>query len=458
MRIHLVDDDENIRRGLAHFLRSIDHDIIETGDGVAAWALLQTERPDLLITDVKMPGMDGLTLLDKISTQEDWDFPVMVMTAFATVEDAVEAMSRGAADYLTKPVNLKALRLKIKRIVDGRALVRENKRLRIKLAQWENEKMIGTGPAMTSLRRFIERIATDDEASVVIHGESGTGKELAARAIHDKSPRFKGPFIPVNCAALPENLLESELFGYKKGAFSGANADKPGYFNAADGGTLFLDEIGEMPALMQTKLLRVLQEKQVQRLGDTRPQKVDVRVVAASNRGLRDMMRDGEFREDLFYRLAVIELQIPALRDRIEDLPLLIDSFMESIGCDLRISKDVMLHLMNYDWPGNVRELENLIRMLKVTVISDEVVINDLPSHFLNEQEKIVVQDRMWPFEEPYHRALSQITEQFERSYLSYHLNANNGNVTQASNAIGLSRVGFHRKMKILGLVSGKCT
>jgi len=451
MHILLVDDDETIRRGLAHFLKIAMHEVSEAHDGEAAWALLSRVMPDLVLTDVKMPRMSGLDLLDAIR-RECLPLSVMVMTAFATVEDAVEAMQRGAVDYLTKPVNLKALSLKISRIERDRVLVEENRRLKTLLAQWEDEELVGDSGLMVSLRRMLGRVAVDDSVPVVIQGESGTGKELAARMLHRQSPRHQGPFVPVNCAALPETLIESELFGYKKGAFTGALKDRAGYFESADGGTLFLDELGELPLTMQAKLLRVLQEKQVQRLGDPQPVGVDVRVVAASNRPLREMMAAGTFREDLYYRLAVMEVQMPPLRDRLEDLPLLVRRLNAQGMAQLHFTPEAMQALMQYAWPGNVRELANLLKRLGVTVVSRAVTPADLPDYFGASHPGQSTGEGQWPLSPPYHDAVQSVSHQFDRIYLAHHLMLHSGNISKTATSIGLSRAALHRKMKMYGM------
>ncbi len=375
--ILLVEDDASLRRVTEFQLVEAGYQVATAEDAEAALAFLRQERPDLVLTDVRMPGMSGEELL-KIIVQEYPGVMVVVMTAFATVERAVTAMRMGAHDYLTKPFSRDALLLAVRRAMEFRGLKRENLRLREELSRRVSDDLVGQSEPVRRLREMIARVATTN-AAVLLLGESGTGKELVARAIHRAGIREKKPFITVNCAAIPEQLLESELFGHVRGAFTGATRDRDGKFLQADGGTLFLDEIGEMPLALQPKLLRALQEMEIEPVGG-RPRKVDVRIIAATNRDLEAMVGDGDFREDLFYRLAVIPLQVPSLRDRRDDIPLLVRHFLGRQGADkVRIRPDAMDLLIRYDWPGNVRELQNCIERMLVLAGSDEIGPDDLP-------------------------------------------------------------------------------
>ncbi|TYO99487.1 two component Fis family sigma54 specific transcriptional regulator [Geothermobacter ehrlichii] len=374
--ILLVEDDASLRRVTEFQLAEAGYQVTTAEDAEEALAFLRRERPDLVLTDVRMPGMSGEELL-KIVVQDYPGVMVIVMTAFATVERAVSAMRMGAHDYLTKPFSRDGLLIAVRRALEYRGLKRENLRLREELNRRVSGELVGQSEPVRRLREMIARVAATN-AAVLLLGESGTGKELVARAIHHASLREKKPFVTVNCAAIPEQLLESELFGHVRGAFTGATRDREGKFLQADGGTLFLDEIGELPLALQPKLLRVLQEMEVEPVGG-RTRKVDVRIVAATNRDLEAMVEKGDFREDLYYRLAVIPLQVPALRERREDIPLLIRHFLDRQGAKVRIRADAMELLTRYDWPGNVRELQNCIERMLVLAGSDEIVPDDLP-------------------------------------------------------------------------------
>jgi len=451
MLIYLIDDDATLRRGLGHFLEAQGHRVTHFSDGNEVWPMLRKVLPDLVISDVQMPGMDGLTLMSHINDHQI-GVPVLIMTAFATVEDAVYAMQNGAVDYLTKPLDLKTVGVKIRRVEQELQLKQENCRLRERLSKWENEELVGNTSSLTILRQMIDRVAGDGEVPVIINGESGSGKELVARAIHQQSPRSAAPFVAVNCGAVPESLFESELFGYKRGAFTGANTDKKGVLQSAHGGTLFLDEIGEMPLAMQVKFLRILQEQQVQPLGSTKSDSINIRVLAATHRDLRTMMTEGGFREDLYYRLAVVEMTVPPLRERTADIPLLLERFSIRFQVDLRFSKEAMGVLMAYDWPGNVRELENLVRRLGVTLLQGKVDCSDLPEHMTINSTGAELPKSEWPLEQPLPEASKTVMQRFESAYLAYHLASHNGNISHTAQAIGLSRVALHRKINQLGL------
>ena len=326
--------------------------------GTAEEGLKLAGDVDLILTDLKLPGMDGLALLEQLRAQNA-HMPVIVMSAFGTVEIAVEAMKKGAVDFLPKPFSLDHLTVVVEKALEVRKLRDENRELREALGQrYQFENIIGRSAAMQEIFATIMRVAPT-RATVLLAGESGVGKDMIARAIHQHSPRKDRPFVKINCTAIPENLMESELFGYEKGAFTGANTSKPGKFEQADTGTVFLDEIGDVPASIQVKLLRVLQEREFERLGSNKTQHTDVRVIAATNVDLRAALEQGTFREDLYYRLNVVPMNIPPLRERKEDIPYLVEHFAKKFGGE--ISEGAMERLMSYHWPGNVRELENVV-------------------------------------------------------------------------------------------------
>ncbi|MBS1810513.1 MAG: sigma-54-dependent Fis family transcriptional regulator [Acidobacteria bacterium] len=379
----LIVEDEDLMCGIiAGLLTDAGYRVVTAADADAGLNLFTTEAPDLTISDINIGRVDGLTLLDRIK-QVDADAVVVMITAYSSVETAVAALRKGAYDYITKPFINEDLLQTVKNALRQRELFRENHYLRRELkARYNFDNIIGRSDALTGIFRLIEKIAATS-SSVLIQGESGTGKEVIARAIHYNSPRADKPFIAINCGALPENLLESELFGYVKGAFTGANANKIGLLRAANGGTLFLDEVGEMPAALQVKLLRALQEREVTPLGATKPESFDARVIAATNRSLEEEVNQGRFREDLFYRLSVIGFTLPPLRDRREDIPLLaryfVRKFCQEQGVpEKKVSDEAMQRLINYGWRGNVRELQNAMERA-VTLSEDQIEIIHLP-------------------------------------------------------------------------------
>src|SRR5216684_2104860 len=355
-RILVVDDEEKLRRVIELHLLSAGFDVDKARS--AEDALKLVDRADMVITDLRLPSMDGLQLLSLIRRQNA-HAPVVVMTAFGTIENAVEAMKSGATDFLLKPFSLDHLTAVVQKALEVRALRDENRQLKEELGRrYEFDNIKGRSPAMQEIFSTIERVAPT-RATVLLAGESGVGKDLIARAIHFHSPRRDRPFVKINCTALPENLMESELFGYEKGAFTGANTTKPGKFEQADTGTVFLDEIGDVPPSIQVKLLRILQEREFERLGSNKTKHIDVRVIAATNQDLRAALEQGTFREDLYYRLNVVPIGIPPLRERKDDIPYLVEHFAKKYGGE--ISEGALARLMSYHWPGNVRELENVI-------------------------------------------------------------------------------------------------
>lgn len=379
-RILVVDDEKNMRWVLSKALRSSDYDVLEAASGPQALALAEKNPFDLVILDYKMPDMDGITVLKRLKESRP-HVPVIMLTAHGNIENAVEAVKSGAAEYLTKPFDLEELKLAVSKATRVGELEREVDLLREEIRQKVDvEAVVGTSQAMAEIYDVVKKVATSN-ATVMIYGESGTGKERIARAIHELSPRAHGPYIQVACAALPETLLESELFGYEKGAFTGAVGSKPGRFELADGGTLFLDEIGEISPAIQVKLLRVLQERSFERLGGTRTLTVDVRIIAATNRDLLAAIDCGTFREDLYYRLNVVPITLPPLRDRKEDIPVLVGHFLERFGAGRRkVSKKALDALLAYSWPGNIRELENTIERAVILSEGETLDADELPA------------------------------------------------------------------------------
>ena len=386
-KILIIDDDVSLRRVMEFTLHEAGYDVLTAETGTAGLELFRRENPVAVVTDIQMPGISGYEVLKTI-TQENSDCLVIMITAFGTVEQAVSAMKEGAFDYVTKPFSTDELVLVVERALSFRGLLKENVRLRQQLVdRVDFDHLVGISDSMQQVFAMVRRVAAS-EATVLIGGESGTGKELIARAIHNGSDRVDGPFVPVNCAAIPRELLESELFGHTKGSFTGAVKDRIGKFEMADGGTLFLDEIGEMPLDLQPKLLRALQEMEIEPVGAGVVRKVDVRVVAASNRDLEAAIGEQKFREDLYYRLSVIPIELPAVRFRQNDIPVLVRHFLDRFSPDTRIeiSDDALDALNSYDWPGNVRELENAIEQMVILRHEDRIEVKDLPVKIRSEK------------------------------------------------------------------------
>jgi len=382
-RILVVDDEPAQRELVGGFLRKHGFDVVEAGGGSEAVARFKQEAFDLVLTDQRMPDLSGLEVLEAVRSTSP-ETAVVIMTAYGTIGTAVSAVKAGAADYLTKPLNLDDLLHRVHRVRERQRLVAENRELREALAERHRvEGIIGDSGRMQEVLSLVRRVAPSD-ATVLIRGESGTGKELIARALHYASPRAGGPLVKVNCAALAESLLEAELFGHEKGAFTGAVASRKGRFEVADGGSIFLDEIGDLPPHLQVKLLRVLQEREFERVGSSRPIKVDVRLLAATHRDLEALVREGRFREDLYYRINVVTIALPPLRERREDLPPLIEHFLRAFagknGKTVRgLTREAREALLRYDYPGNIRELENLIERAVVLTRDDVIGVEDLP-------------------------------------------------------------------------------
>lgn len=375
----VIDDDASLRRVVEYNLQEAGYQVRSAACGEDGLALCAEEPPALVITDMKMPGMDGMQVLKAVKERYAETLVIMI-TAFGTVDVAVEAMKAGAYDYITKPFNRDELRLTVAKALQFSGVTAENRRLKDVLSEKSDYRtIVGASKGMEQVFNIVRKVA-DTDASVLITGESGTGKELVARSIHRRSSRCDAPFVAINCAAIPRELLESELFGHVRGAFTGAVKDKPGKFQLAENGTLFLDEIGELPLELQPKLLRALQEKEIEPVGGTKAYKLDVRVVAATNLDIDKALADGSFREDLFYRLAVIPVHLPPLRERCEDIDLLLRYFCGKHGAGtVTFDSEALTALRSYRWPGNVRELENLVERLLIMRVSDTIALSDLP-------------------------------------------------------------------------------
>lgn len=391
--ILIVDDDASQRRLIEFWLKEDGYDVVTAPDGNTGLREFTDRSPALVITDIRMPGLSGLDLLGRIKAINP-DTPVILITAFGTVEDAVGAMRLGAADYILKPVNSEELKVNVQRALERQRLVDENRSLRdLNETAFRFENLVAGSRKMRDVFNLAAQVARRD-STVLVTGESGTGKELIAKAVHQNSLRASKPFITVNCGAIPENLIESELFGHRKGSFTGALADRIGKFEAANEGTIFLDEIGELPINLQVRLLRVIQEREIDKIGFTKPIPVNVRIIAATNRDLRKLIEDGQFREDLFYRLSVVTVELPPLRERRDDVPLLITYFLKK-HCsryDLPIPSfrdDAMELMTQYDWPGNVRELENVIERVVVLGASDAILAENLPAQVRQAKSRI---------------------------------------------------------------------
>jgi DNA-binding NtrC family response regulator len=443
-RILVVDDEPTQRELVGGFLTKRGFDVSVAGDGQEALSQFGRGSFDLVLTDQKMSGLSGLELIQALRGQNP-EIPVIVMTAYGTIETAVAAIQAGAVDYLTKPLNLDELLHRVRRVQERQRLLTENRELREALHERHRvEGIIGESGRMQEVLSLVQRVAPSD-ATVLIRGESGTGKELIAKAIHYASPRASGPLVRVNCAALPENLLESELFGHEKGAFTGAATARKGRFELADGGSLFLDEIGDLPAHLQVKLLRVLQEREFERVGSSRPIDVNVRVLAATHRDLEALIRGGRFRDDLYYRINVVTITIPPLRERREDIPLLIDHFLRTFGeknnKTIRgLSRDAREVLLRYDYPGNVRELENVIERAVVLSRDDVIDLGDLP---------LTISEAEGDMEEG---SLAAAVETVERRMIREALAEAGGVQTRAAELLGISERVLRYKLKKYGL------
>jgi len=436
----VIEDEEKARRVVGLQLSSDGYAVKAVG--TAEEGLKQAGEADLVLTDLKLPGMDGLALLEKLHAQNA-HLPVIVMSAFGTVEIAVEAMKKGAVDFLPKPFSLDHLTVVVEKALEVRKLRDENRELREALGQrYQFENIIGKSAPMQEIFATITRVAPT-RATVLLAGESGVGKDMIARAIHQHSPRKDRPFVKINCTAIPENLMESELFGYEKGAFTGANTSKPGKFEQADTGTVFLDEIGDVPGSVQVKLLRVLQEREFERLGSNKTQHTDVRVIAATNVDLRAALEQGTFREDLYYRLNVVPINIPPLRERKEDIPYLVEHFAKKFGGE--ISEGAMERLMSYHWPGNVRELENVVERSVLLAQGPRVEEGDVKIDMAPRRSSAAAgSDHFLPE--------GMTLDEYEQTVIREALKRANGNKSQAARLLGLTRNALRYRLAQMGI------
>jgi two-component system nitrogen regulation response regulator NtrX len=450
--ILIVDDEESIRTSLGGILEDEGYRTLFAIDGVEALEIVEQETPDLVLLDIWMPRMDGMETLKKLK-ELDPRLTVIMMSGHGTIETAVRSTKLGAYDFIEKPLSLEKVIISVHNALGVHLLKEENASLR-GMAQKDNE-MIGISKAMKKLVEQI-RIVAPTNASVLISGENGTGKELVARSIHNNGQRREKRFVEVNCAAIPEELIESELFGHEKGAFTGAVAQKKGKFDLADRGTIFLDEIGDMSLKTQAKVLRILQERKFERVGGTRTVEVDVRVIAATNKLLDNEIRAGNFREDLFYRLNVVPFKVPPLRERLDDIPLLVEHFLELFsrreGRERKvIVPEVMVLMKNYDWPGNVRELKNLIERLVIMTPGGTITLNHIPEYIATgETTREIVMGKMGSMQE--FASLREAREEFEKEFIIQKLEEYDWNITKTAEAIELERSNLHRKIKSYGI------
>jgi len=462
-QVLIVDDEPNLRKILSAQLSRDGYDVLTAEDGEQGLALLKEHHIDLVVTDLKMPKVDGMTLLRR-AHEEDPELPIVMITAHGTIDTAVEALKIGAFDYLTKPFDKDEVRQIVAKALKTRALAGAEASPG-QTAPGARFGIIGTSSGITDLYALLERVA-DTPTTVLITGESGTGKELVARALHDHSSRKDKPFIKVNCAAIPKELIESELFGYERGAFTGAVSSKPGRFELANGGTLFLDEIGEIPVEMQVKLLRALQESEFERVGGIKTMRVDVRLVAATNRDLKKLIAGGTFREDLFYRLNVVPIRLPALRERATDIPLLVEHFLGKFNERLKkhvagTEPETLDILAGYPWPGNIRELENVIERAVLFCDAQKLRVQDLPPEVRGAlmSPQVPVTDAELQAALASEGGLKEHVKvamnRLERELVGRALAQTNGNVTHAARLLKISRKGLQLKMKELGLREG---
>jgi two-component system response regulator AtoC len=440
VKILVVDDEAIVRESLQDWLTDAGYQVLTAESGPKALVVIEKEKPGIMIADLVMPGMDGIELMKKAKALQP-GLEVVIITAYASIPTAINAMKEGAYDYIEKPFCPERAELLVKKLAEHQELVEENISLRQKLEDhYRFENIITKSPKMQRVIEVIKVVAKSN-ATVLITGESGTGKELVARAIHSQSNRHSKPFIAVSCAALPESLLESELFGHEKGSFTGAYAQKKGKFEFAEGGTLFLDEIGEMSANIQVHLLRVLEEKEFTRVGGNEPIKVDVRVISATNKDLRKAIEKQEFREDLYYRLNVVNIELPPLRERKEDIPLLAEHFLNKFASENRkevsgFSPEAMEFLLDYDWPGNIRELENAIERAIILAKDSIIVIDDLP------QESLML---------AYPNTPKKSIKEVEKEHILNVLHQTGDNYSEAARILGISRMTLYNKAKEYG-------
>jgi len=458
-QVLVADDEPNLRRVLHAQLSRDGYDVITVEDGQAALEAVEAHHVDVVISDLRMPRVDGLTLLKSV-VENHPDVPVILITAHGTVDTAVEALKLGAFDYITKPFEQSELRNVVGKAARTRELTRHD--VSAPPAGPGRYRIIGQSPPMLDVYQVIDRVA-DTPSTVLLTGESGTGKELIARALHENSSRETKPFIRVNCAAIPADLIESELFGYERGAFTGAVTSKPGRFELADGGTLFLDEIGEIPVSMQVKLLRALQEQEFERVGGVKTIKVNVRLVAATNRDLATEIQAGRFREDLYYRLNVVQVRLPPLRERKSDIPLLVEHFIRRYTGRLKkdvlgVGAEALDRLLQHPWPGNIRELENVIERCMLFADGNHIEVCDLPEEVRPVVRASKEEDSQFPPAEEtgetpgLKEAVREATSRVERKLIVRALQQTGGNVTHTARLLKISRKSLQTKMKELGL------
>ena len=449
-RVLIVDDEESIRVMLRAMLRKRGYEVAIASNGIEALEEMEREVPDVCLIDVRMPKMSGIELITEMQ-KRDFESVAIVMSAYGTIDTAMEAMKAGAYDYITKPFKADEVLLTLLKVEEREQLRRENAALRRELREGAQfEGIIAQSEAMKRIFRTVEKVSSY-KSTVLIAGESGTGKELVARAIHSRSPRAEGPFVAVNCGAIPENLLESELFGHRRGAFTDATSDKKGLFEEADDGSLFLDEIGELPVPLQVKLLRALQEETIRRLGDTKDTPVNVRIVAATVRDLRKDVENNRFREDLYYRINVLPVTLPPLRDRREDIPLLIDYFIKrnniKLGTEVSsVAPDAKKLLLDYSWPGNVRELENTIERAMVLAEEKVLSVEDLPERVTESRDpvrRILTSGEL---------SIKKTTRFLEEELIRRALKKTGGNRTNAAKILEISHRALLYKIKEFGL------
>lgn len=445
--ILLVEDETNARKGLTQFLQGLDYDVMTASNGKEALDLFKKESPDLVVSDIRMPEMDGIALLESIKAETP-SAKVILLTAYGSVEDAVKAMKKGAFYYLTKPVNLEELEFLVRKAFSSHQLEEENKELKQELfrERYDQGRLIAQSQKMKNLLKTVDKIAVSN-ASVLIEGESGTGKELIARRIHELSPRKQYPFVAVHCAALTETLLSSELFGHEKGSFTGATERKKGRFERAHQGSLFLDEIGEISKDTQVKLLRVLQEGEFERVGGTKAIKVDVRLIAATNKTLLDEVQQQKFREDLYYRINVIYLKVPPLRERKDDIAPLVNTFIQQYAAlnikKIRgIEKDALEVLVQYDWPGNIRELKNIVERMIVLSSSDVLTLDQVPEDIRQGNSRVRGNQGNIAFQ-----GITKIMDA-EKELIRSALLETKGNKSTAAQKLGISRRTLYRKIE----------
>lgn len=439
INILIADDEEQIREPLSFVLKEEGYNCKTVNDGLNAIKALEEDNYDILITDIKMPGMNGVEVLKK-SLEISPETIVILITAYGSVETAIDALRKGAADYLLKPLDFDEVLLRLENLISNKDMIRLNKVLRKQIdTNYNFGNIIGESAAMKKIFDVVRQVSPAN-TNILISGATGTGKELIARAIHNSSNRKDKPFIPVNCGAIPENLYESEFFGYKKGAFTGADTSHDGLFKAAEGGTIFLDEIAELPEHMQVKLLRVIQEKEIRQVGSSSTIKIDVRILAATNKDLLEEVKNGSFREDLFYRINVIEIKLPSLAERKEDIPILVEHFIKKYNKELNrsvrgVDNDVMKLFMSNDWKGNLRELENMMERAVLLCQEDIITTKNLPGDFIKNGNEL------------YPDNLSEAIDNFELNHINMVLKRTEGNRTEAAKLLGVDPSTLYRKL-----------